>query len=48
MKKNIFFTCLVMAVLPIVLIGCGKKGDPMPPHGENYDYPGSYPSDKVD
>lgn len=43
MKKNIFFTVLLVFLPMIVLMGCGKKGAPLPPENSTYDYPGSYP-----
>lgn len=44
--KKIFLAPTVLAILAVTLwvAGCGKKGDPLPPAGSTYTYPGPYPA----
>jgi len=36
---------LLALVLPLALVGCGKRGPPEPPPGEPVTYPRTYPSE---
>lgn len=43
-KQSIRFFWLVLTLsLSTLLISCGKKGQPSPPEGSTYNYPGQYP-----
>ncbi len=44
-KQQSFFFFLLFVSLACILAvaGCGKKGDPVPPEGSSYSYPGRYP-----
>jgi predicted small lipoprotein YifL len=48
MSRSLFTTIAIriamVAVVAVLLAGCGKKGNPQPPPGEPSTYPKQYPS----
>ena len=48
MSRGLFTTIVIrvamVAVVAVLLAGCGKKGNPQPPAGQPSTYPRQYPS----
>lgn len=42
-KHRLIALLLVVAVLAVPLVACGKKNDPVPPPNQPQTYPGQYP-----
>jgi hypothetical protein len=48
MSRGLYTTIAIrivmVAVVAVLLVGCGKKGNPQPPPGQPNVYPKQYPS----